>query len=150
MGETTFYSYYDKGIFKNMTRLTCCCTQCVNKGGIVLDILKELCTTDLGQSLSVSRTSFLNSIENLEHFFERYYRGMLQIDSDDCNMCMTHVLSKADDEHGRSVCHHEHSTKCEVMWQDVVLLHTLREGITVHSNDNVQPFHRLSDLFVCL
>jgi hypothetical protein len=35
---TTFYSYYDKDIFKDMTRQTCC-TQCVNKGDVVFDIL---------------------------------------------------------------------------------------------------------------
>jgi len=139
MGATTFYEYYDKGIFKNMTRQTCCCTQCVNKGGVAFDILRELCTAALGQSSS--RTSLLNSIQNLEHFFERYYRGMLQIDSDDCNMCMTHALSKADDENGRIVCHHEHSPKCEVIRQDVALLHALREAITMHSNDTDRKDH---------
>jgi hypothetical protein len=115
MGETTFYSY-DKDIFKNMTRQTCCCTQCVNKGDVTFDILRQLYTTDLGQSLSTSeQTSWLNHIQNLEHFFERYYRGMLKINSDDCNMCMTHALSKVDDENGRRVCDHEHSAKFELM-----------------------------------
>ena len=139
MSQSTFYEYYNKGIFKNMTRQTCCCTQCVNKGGVAFDILRELCTAALGQSSS--RTSLLNSIQNLEHFFERYYRGMLQIDSDDCNMCMTYALSKEDDENGRSVCHHEHSPKCEVIRQDVAVLHALREAITLHSNDTDRKDH---------
>jgi hypothetical protein len=51
------------------------------------------------------------------------------------------ILSKVDDEHGRSVCHHEHSPKCEVMWQDVALLHALREAITVYSNDKDRKDH---------
>jgi len=70
---------------------------------------------------------------------------MLQIDSDDCNiacnMCMTHALSKADDENGRSVCHHKNSPKCEVIRQDVALLHDLRETITMHSNDTDRKDH---------
>ena len=87
MRQTTFYSYYDKGIFKDMTRQTCCCTQCVNKGGVAFDILRQLCTTALGESSSTSeQTTWLNCINNLEHFFERYYRGMLKISSDDCNI----------------------------------------------------------------
>jgi hypothetical protein len=142
MGETTFYSYYKKGIFKDMTRQTCCCTQCVNKGGVAFDILRQLCTTALGESLSTSeQTSWLNSIQNLEHFFERYYRGMLQISSDDCNMCMTHALSKADDAKGRLRCGHQHSPQCELMRQDVALLHALREAITLHSNDTDRKDH---------
>jgi hypothetical protein len=50
-----------------------------------------------------------------QHFFERYYRGMHKISSDDCNMCMTHALSKADDEKGRRACDHQYSPKCELM-----------------------------------
>ena len=143
MGLTTFYSYYDKGIFKDMTRRTCCCTQCVNKGGVDFDILRQLCTTALGESLSTSeQTSWLNSIQNLEHFFERYYRGMLKISSDDCNMCMTHALSKADDAKGRLPCDHQHSPQCELMRQDVALLHALREAITLHSNDTDRKDHQ--------
>jgi hypothetical protein len=142
MGQTTFYSYYEKGIFKDMTRQTCCCTQCVNKGGVAFDILRQLCTTALGESLSTSeQTSWLNSIQNLEHFFERYYRGMLKISSDDCNMCTTHALSKADDAKGRLPCDHQHCPKCELMRQDVALLHALREAITLHSNDTDRKDH---------
>lgn len=142
MAETTFYSYYDKGIFKDMTRQTCCCTQCVNKGGVAFDILRQLCTTALGESLSTSeQTSWLNSIQNLEHFFERYYRGMLKISSDDCNMCMTLALSKTDDRNGRHECEHEHFPQSELMRQDVALLHALREAITLHSNDTDRKDH---------
>ena len=141
MSQTTFYEYYDKGIFKDMTRQTCCCTQCVNKGGVVFDILRQLCTTALAASSTSGQTSLLNVINNLEHFFERYYRGMLQINSDDCNMCMTHALSKPDDEKGRRACDHQHSPKCEVMRQDVALLHALREAITVHSNETDRKDH---------
>jgi hypothetical protein len=110
MGLTTFYSYYDKGIFKDMTRRTCCCTQCVNKGGVAFEILRQLCTTALGQSSSTTVGTFLNSIQNLEHFFERYYRGLLLIKSNDCDLSMTHTLSKADDANARSLCDHEHSS----------------------------------------
>ena len=142
MGQTTFYSYYDKGIFKDMTRQTCCCTQCVNKGGVAFDILRQLCTTALGESLSTSeQTTWLNSINNLEHSFERYYRGMLKISSDDCNMCMTHALSKTDDRNGRYECEHEHSAQSELMLQDVSLLHALREAITLHSNETDRNDH---------
>ena len=119
-----------------MTRQTCCCTQCVNKGGVAFDILRQLCTTALGESLSTSeQTSWLNSIQNLEHFFERYYRGLLLIKSDDCDLCMTHALSKADDANARCICDHEHSPKSELMRQDVALLHALREEINLHSNE---------------
>jgi hypothetical protein len=121
---------------------TCRCTQCVNEGGVSFDILRLLCTTTLGESSSTSaQTSWLHSINNLENFFERYYRGMLQIDSDDCNICMTHGLSKADDEKGRRACDHEHTPKCEVMGQDVALFHTLRETITLNSNDTDHKDH---------
>ena len=142
MPQTTFYSYYDKGIFKDMTRQTCCCTQCVNKGGVAFDILRQLCTTALGESSSTSeQTTWLNCINNLEHFFERYYRGMLKVSSDDCNMCMTHALSKTDDRNGRYECEHEHSAQSELMLQDVSLLHALREAITLHSNETDRKDH---------
>ena len=77
----------------------------------------------------------MNSIQNLEHFFERYYRGLLLIKSDDCDLCMTHAISKADDTNTRCFCDHEHSPKSEVMRQDVTLLHDLREKINLHSNE---------------
>ena len=110
--------------------------------GVVFDILRQLCTTTLGESLSTSeQTSWLNSIQNLEHFFERYYRGMLQIDSDDCNLCMTHALSKTDDTDGHHVCTDEHSPQCELMRQDVSLLHALRETITLYSKDTDRKDH---------
>ena len=66
---------------------------------------------------------------------------MLKISSDDCNMCMTHALSKADDAKGRLPCDHQHSAKCELMRQDVALLHALREAITLHSNDTDRKDH---------
>ena len=77
----------------------------------------------------------MNSIQNLEHFFERYYRGLLLIKSDDCDLCMTHALSKADDANARCLCDHEHSPKSELMRQDVALLHALREEINLYSNE---------------
>ena len=66
---------------------------------------------------------------------------MLKISSDDCNMCMTHALSKADDAKGRLLCDHQHSPTCELMRQDVALLHALREAITLHSNDTDRKDH---------
>jgi hypothetical protein len=56
-------------------------------------------------------------------------------------MCMTHALSKADDAKGRLPCDHQHSPKCELMQQDVALLHALREAITLHSNDKDRKDH---------
>ena len=56
-------------------------------------------------------------------------------------MCMTHALSKADDEKGRRACDHQHSPKCELMRQDVTLLYTLRETITLYSNDTDHKDH---------
>ena len=38
MGKSTFYSFCDKGIFKDMTRQTFC-TQCVNEGVVAFVIL---------------------------------------------------------------------------------------------------------------
>jgi hypothetical protein len=32
MSKSAFYVYYSEKIFKQMTRETCCCTQCINKG----------------------------------------------------------------------------------------------------------------------
>ncbi len=76
----------------------------------------------------------MNNIQNLEHFFERYYRGMLKISSDDCN-------TKTDDRSGHHECEHEHSPQSELMRQDVSLLHDLRETITLHSNDTDRKDH---------
>ena len=69
---------------------------------------------------------------------ENYYQGADLVAScrqNDSDMCMTHALSKPDDEKGRRACDHQHSPKCELMRQDVALLHALREAITLHSND---------------
>ena len=66
---------------------------------------------------------------------------MLKISSDDCNMCMTHGLSKTDDRNGRYECEHEHSAQSELMLQDVSLLHGLREVITLHSNETDRKDH---------
>ena len=52
-----------------------------------------------------------------------------------CDLCMTHALSKADDANARSLCDHEHSPKSELMRQDVALLHALREEINLYSNE---------------
>jgi hypothetical protein len=66
---------------------------------------------------------------------------MVKISSDDYNMCMTHALSKTDDDKGRRECDHQDSPKCELMRQDVTLLHALRETITLHSNDTDRKDH---------
>jgi hypothetical protein len=74
------------------------------------------------------------TITNIEHFFEREYRSMLQESSHDSNMCMTFALSKADDENFRCPCNHNHAPKCIVLQWDVSLLYALRIDITQHSN----------------
>ena len=56
-------------------------------------------------------------------------------------LSMTHALSKTDDTNGRHVCDHEHSPQCELMRQDVALLHALREEITRNSNDMDRKDH---------
>jgi hypothetical protein len=37
MGKTAFYKFYSEKVFKDMTRKTCACSVCVNKGGVAFD-----------------------------------------------------------------------------------------------------------------
>jgi hypothetical protein len=150
MGKTAFYQFYSEKIFKDMQRQTCCCSVCVNKGGVAFDTFRALVTAVFGAT--ELRSKYLDSLTNLEHFMERDYRRMLKRNSDDSNVCMTFALSKAEDENFRCRCDHEHTPKCDILRQDIALFLSLKEDITIHSKaedlpDNMWIYQRAFDLY---
>jgi hypothetical protein len=150
MGKTAFYKFYSEKVFKDMTRKTCACSVCVNKGGVAFDTFRCLVTEVFRGTELCSK--YLSSITNLEHFMERNYRSMLQRSSKDSNVCMTFALSNEEDENFRCRCDHEHTPNCEILQQDVALFLSLREDITLHSMtedlpDNLWVYQRAVDLY---
>jgi hypothetical protein len=151
MGKTAFYNWYTTRIFKQRKHELCCCTACINKGGVAFHTLRDLVKNVFGSTPLAFM--YLDTFANLEHFFERDYRSILQESSDDSNICITFALSKANDENFRCPCNHEHTPKCKILQWDVSVLYALRNDITQHSKpedlaDNLWILDRAEDLLV--
>jgi hypothetical protein len=151
MGITSFYKFYASKIFKMMTQQTCCCTQCIENGVGSKTLLTNL-IQEAFQSSPDKAKMYMDSLDNMERFYDCYYRGMLKRSSDDSNLCMTFALSSREEPCFRSVCNHVHTAKCLVVQQDVGFFHSLRDDISVLSKgedlaNHLWMLERAHDLF---
>lgn len=150
IGRRSFYKHFSENIFKDMKQQTCCCTQCVEKGSVAFETLRAVVRKAFGST--PQGTEFLEALENLQHFYQRYFRGMLKQSSEDVHMCMSYALSSSTDAHFNCACPHVHKVGCEILQQDVALFHSLRKAVAESgqqedSEQNVWMLDRAQDLF---
>lgn len=135
--KAQFYKWYSDRMFKDMTRQTCCCTLCVDNGDVTFEMLREL-LSDLCKLMETTmlrtRIEYIDTIENLQLYYERYYRGELERSCTDINRCMTWALSTGshgDDSCFHCACDHEHVSDSNgtMLLQDVGLIESLRVDI---------------------
>ena len=135
IGKTTFYRWYSDHMFQDMQRATCACTQCVDYGDVFFDSCRSLVHDALPAGAHSNK--YINAFDNLQHFFERYYRGMLVKSSEQEDACLTLALSRPDEPALRCACNHEHVAPTGVMRWDETVLSNLRRDIVALDKETV-------------
>jgi len=132
--RSKFYLILSEKIFRDTTRETCCCVQCVQWGDASFELLRGL----VHQLLLDAGTEqqLLDAIENEEHFYKWSFKGLLRTSATEAAQCMTHALSQQGNPSFRHSCSHEHD--------QVVVVYARQQGQVCASEASERQRHRQS------
>ena len=125
LGKTTFFRFSNENIFRNMTRETCECTQCVDEGDTtwngIRSVLKVPCFDKM-------RQKYKDEVVNMQHFYEWHYRCFLEREHVQVHQCLTFALSRTGTVFSVTYTH-EHVNTMSLLERDVNFLAMLRSEL---------------------
>ena len=111
LSKTPFYVFCNDSICRNMTRETCVCTQCVEKDDVVCHGIRSVLNAPWFAETS---HKCLDEMTNMQYFYERNYRPLLERQYSEMHQCLTFALSRSGTPFSGK-CGHDHTNTMSVM-----------------------------------